>query len=69
MKKLKDFKTKRALKKKVLELEEDLQYFKKTVSELEDTLGTVVSDLEWHKREYKKLIGGNSYQEDIKEAV
>lgn len=69
MRKLKDYKTKRALKKKISELEEDVRYFKNCISELEDTLSTINSDLEWHKRKYEKSSGGNTYQEDIKEAV
>ena len=69
MKKLKDFKTKRALKKKVEEQDLLISHLQRRVSNLVAELDMERSLKEYYKRGFEDLKGGNTYQEDIKEAV
>ena len=70
MKRLKDFKTKRALKKKVEEQDLLISHLQRRVSNLVAELDMERSLKEYYKRGFENLKkGGNTYQEDIKEAV
>ncbi len=66
---LKDYKTKRSLKKKVEEQDLLISHLKKRIANLETELEMEQSLKEYYKRGFENLKGGNTYQEDIKEAV
>ena len=69
MQKLRNFKTKRALKKKVEEQDLLISHLKKRIANLEAELDIERSLKKYYKRSFEDLKGGNTYQEGIKEAV
>lgn len=69
MRKLKDYKTKRALKKKVKEQDLLISHLKKRIANLETELDMEQSLKEYYKRGFENLKGCDTYQKDIKEAV
>lgn len=70
MKKLKDFKTKRALKKKVEEQDLLISHLKKRIANLEIELDMEQSLAKYYKLKCASIeTGGNSYQKNIKEAI
>ena len=70
MQKLRNFKTKRALKKKVKEQDLLISHLKKRIANLETELDMEQSLAKYYKLKCASIeIGGNTYQEDIKEAV
>lgn len=66
MKKLKNFKTKRVLKKEIEDQDFLLSHLRTRLLNLEAELDMERSLKEYYKRGFEDLKGGNTYQEDIK---